>query len=115
MKSLGQRVRELRDAKDLSLRELSAASKVSRASLSEIELDRRSPSDAILRAIAKPLGTTFEDLKEHDTKPTLDEIRRRVLIDPRLGFAFRRLLDENVSAEDLVNLADSKAKRTKKK
>lgn len=114
MKSLGQRVRELRDAKDLSLRELSAVAQVSRAFLSDIELDRYTPSNAILRAIAKPLGTTFEDLKQYDNKPTLDEIKRRVSINPKLGFAFRRLLDENVSPEDLVKLADSKAKRNKK-
>ena len=113
MKTLGQRVRELREAKDLSLRELSAAAQVSRAFLSDIELDRYSPKDAILRAIAKVLDTTFEELKEYDTKPTLDEIRRRVLIDPKLGYAFRRVLDEHVSAEDLVKLADRKAKRKK--
>jgi len=114
MKSLGQRVHELREAKDLSLRELSAVAEVSRAFLSDIELDRRSPSDTILRAIAKALGTTFEDLKQYDTKPMLDELRRRVLVDPKLGFAFRRLLDANVSPEDLVKLADDKAKRKKK-
>jgi transcriptional regulator with XRE-family HTH domain len=113
MKTLGQRVRELRDEKDLSLRELSAAAKVSRAFLSDIELDRYSPKNDILRAIAKALDTTFEDLKQYDTKPVLDEMRRRVLLDPKLGFAFRRVLDENVSAEDLVKLADSKSKRKK--
>jgi len=113
MKSLGQQIRDLRDGKDLSLRELSSKAQVSRAFLSDIELDRRSPSDKILRAIAKALDTTFEDLKQFDTKPTLEEIRRRVLIDPKLGFAFRRLLDENVSPEELVKLADGKAKRKK--
>jgi transcriptional regulator with XRE-family HTH domain len=113
MKSLGQQIRDLRDGKDLSLRELSSKAQVSRAFLSDIELDRRSPSDKILRAIAKALDTTFEDLKQFDSKPTLEEIRRRVLIDPKLGFAFRRLLDENVSPEELVKLADGKAKRKK--
>jgi len=114
MKSLGQRIRELRDENDLSLRELSTKAQVSRAFLSDIELDRRSPSDNILRALATALGTTFEDLKQLDNRPTLEEIRRRVLVNPKLGFAFRRLLDENVSPEDLVKLADDKAKRKKK-
>jgi len=114
MKSLGQRVRELRDAKDLSLRELAAAAQVSRAFLSDIELDRRSPSDTILRAIAKPLGTTFDDLKQYDAKPILDDIKRRVLIDPKFRFAFRRLLDEDVTPDDMVKLADDKAKKRKK-
>ena len=115
MKTLGERIRELRDEKDLSLRELcKKADDISPAFLSDIELGRRHPSDQVLRAIAKALGTNHEDLKSHDTRPAVEEMKRRVLQDPNLGFAFRRILDENVSSEDLVNLANQKAKRNKK-
>lgn len=115
MKSLGEQIRELRDAKDLSLRELcKKAGDISPAFLSDIELGRRHPSDQVLRALAKPLGTTFEELKKHDTRPALDEMRRRAMQDPKLGFAFRRILDEDVSSEDLLNLANEKAKQRKK-
>lgn len=115
MKSLGERIRELRDAKDLSLRELcKKAGDISAAFLSDIELGRRHPSDQVLRALAKPLGTTFEELKEHDTRPALDEIRRRAMQDPKLGFAFRRILDEDISPEELLKLANDKAKQRKK-
>ncbi|MFS8087439.1 MAG: helix-turn-helix domain-containing protein [Acidobacteriota bacterium] len=115
MKNLGERIRELRDGKDLSLRELCKKAGISPAFLSDIELGRRHPSDTVLRAIAKVLGTTFDDLKEYDERPAVEEIKRRLLKDPKLGFAFRRILDENVSAEELVKLADDKAKRTKKR
>jgi transcriptional regulator with XRE-family HTH domain len=115
MKSFGERIRELRDEKDLSLRELcKKAGNISPAFLSDIELGRRHPSDQVLTAIAKALGTTFEELKKHDTRPAMEEMKRRVMQDPKLGFAFRRMLDENVSSDDLLKLANDKAKKLKK-
>src|SRR5712692_5511260 len=115
MKSLGERIRELRDQKDLSLRELcKKAGDISPAFLSDIELGRRHPSDEVLKHIARVLGTNFGELKEYDNRPAVEEIRRRAMNDPKMGFAFRRLLDENVSPEDLLNLANQKAKRDKK-
>jgi transcriptional regulator with XRE-family HTH domain len=115
MKSLGERIRELRDEKDLSLRELcKKAGDISPAFLSDIELGRRHPSDQVLRDIAKALGAPLDDLKHHDTRPAVDEMKRRAMQDPKLGFAFRRILDADVSSEDLLKLANDKAKRTKK-
>jgi transcriptional regulator with XRE-family HTH domain len=115
MKSLGERIRELRDAKDLSIRELCRkAGDISAAFVSDIELGRRHPSDQVLRDLAKVLGTTFDELKAHDMRPAVDEMKRRAMQDPKMGFAFRRILDENVSPEDLLKLANDKAKRPKK-
>ena len=115
MKSLGERIRELRDEMDLSLRELCRkAGDISPAFLSDIELGRRHPSDQVLRAIAKALGSTIEELKVYDNRPAVEEIKRRAMQDPKLGFAFRRILDENISSDDLLKLANDKAKRSKK-
>jgi transcriptional regulator with XRE-family HTH domain len=115
MKSLGERIRELRDEKDLSLRELCRkADDISPAFLSDIELGRRHPSDQVLRAISRALGSTVEELKEYDNRPAVEEIKRRAMQDPNLSFAFRRILDENISSDDLLKLANDKAKRSKK-
>ena len=115
MKSLGERIRELRDEMDLSLRELCMkAGDISPAFLSDIELGRRHPSDQVLRAIAKALGSTVEELKAYDNRPAVEEIKRRAMQDPKLGFAFRRILDENISSDELLKLANDKAKRSKK-
>jgi len=115
MQSLGERIRELRDKNDLSLRELGKlAGNISPAFLSDIELGRRHPSDQVLAAIAKSLKTTFDELKKYDTRPALEEMKRRARQDPKLGFAFRRLLDENISSDELLKLANDKAKRTKR-
>src|SRR5437667_2705208 len=100
MKSLGERIRELRDEKDLSLRELcKKAGDISPAFLSDIELGRRHPSDQVLRDIAKALGAPLDALKHFDTRPAVDEMKRRAMQDPKLGFAFRRILDADVSSE----------------
>lgn len=115
MKSLGERIRELRDERDLSLRELcKAAGDISPAFLSDIELGRRHPSDPVLRDIAKVLETDFDELKEYDTRPAVEEMKRRALSNPTMGFAFRKMLDANVSPEDLLKLASEKAKKAKK-
>ena len=115
MKSLGERIRELRDEKDLSLRELcKKAGDISPAFLSDIELGRRHPSDQVLRDIAKALGTDFDKLKAFDLRPAVEEMKRRAMQDPKMGFAFRRILDENVSSDDLLKLADEKSRRQKK-
>src|SRR5260370_33064601 len=114
MKSLGQRIRELRDEKDMSTRELANKRPISIAFLSDIELGRRHPSDKILRAIAKALDTPFEELQKYDTRPIVEEFNRRFLTDPRINFAYRRLFDENFSAEEIVKLADEKAKQKQK-
>lgn len=72
------------------------------------------PSDSMLRALAKELDTSFEDLKQLDDWPAFKEIKRRILTDPKFMFAVRRLLDANVPAEALIKLAEDKGKRKKK-
>lgn len=115
MKSLGERIRELRDERDLSLRELcKAAGDISPAFLSDIELGRRHPSEQVLKDIAKALKTDFGELKEHDTRPAVEEMKRRALSNPTMGFAFRRMLDADISPEELLKLASDKEKKNKK-
>lgn len=115
MKSLGERIRELRENKDLSLRELSKkAGDISPAFMSDVELGRRHPSDNVLGAIAKVLGASFDELKKLDTRPAVEEMKHRVMRDPRWGLAFRRVLDENVTPDELMELAKKKANREKK-
>lgn len=109
MKALGERIRELREEKDLSLRELATTISVSAAFMSDVELGRRYPSDKHLAAIARVLETTMEDLARYDTRPPLQEFRRRTLSDPELGFAFRQVMDRKVSSKELLDFLKSRA------
>lgn len=57
METVGQRIRRLREERDLSQRELSEPG-ISYAYISRIEAGVRSPSEKALRALAVKLGVT---------------------------------------------------------
>jgi XRE family transcriptional regulator, regulator of sulfur utilization len=59
---VGQRLREERQARNLSLDDLSRASGVSRAALSQIETRKSSPSIAVMWKVAVGLGVPFAEL-----------------------------------------------------
>ncbi len=113
--TLGQYIRQLREERDISLRELAAKLKVSAAFLSDVELGRRHPSDKVLAELARLLDTSVEDLKTHDTRPPIEEIRRLSNADPVYGLAFRRLLDKRISSEELLRIAEKTRRHARKK
>ena len=85
-KTLGERIRELRDEKDLSLREFAKKlGGLSAAFLSDIELGRRHPSEKVLADMARVLGTTVEDLRNYDARPPVEELKRIERKSPTLG------------------------------
>lgn len=109
--TLGERIRELREAADKSLRELARDVGVSAAFMSDIELGKRYPSDEVLEKIADELGTSAEALGEYDTRPPLDEMKRKSHTNPTYGFALRRMVEEDVSSEDLLKMLDQLKKK----
>lgn len=114
MKTLGQRIRELREEQDLSLRELAKKVKKSAPFLSDIELGRRYPSDDVLSKIANILGTTMEDLQEYDTRPPVEDIKRLSISDPLYGIAFRKVVEEKITSKELIEFLDRRSKNRKK-
>jgi len=105
-KTLGQRIRELRDQEDLSLRELAEKVGVSAAFLSDIELGRRYPSDSKLAKIAHALGTPLDELRTFDTRPPVDELKRLSAENPTYGLAFRRIINKKISPDEILKFAD---------
>lgn len=102
MKTLGERIRELREERDLSVRELAKKLKVSAPFLSDVELGRRHPSEDVLERLATALETTPDDLKKHDTRPPVQELKRMAASDPVMGFALRKMVDDGVDAKELL-------------
>lgn len=115
MTTLGQKIRELREAKDISLRELAKRVELSAAFLSDIELGRRFPSDEVLAKLATALDITADELKAFDQRPPIEELKRLSETNPRYGFAFRKLVDSNLSPEELITLAEEQTKKNKRK
>jgi transcriptional regulator with XRE-family HTH domain len=103
MKTLGERVRELREHRDLSLRELAKRIGVSAPFLSDVELGRRHPSDDVLKSVASALGTTAEELNKFDSRAPLQELKRMAASDPAMGFALRRVVDQGITADELLD------------
>jgi transcriptional regulator with XRE-family HTH domain len=115
MKTLGQKIRELRESKDLSLRELAKKVGVSAAFLSDVELGRRYAADKLLSKLARVLETPEQELRSHNTRPPVEDMRRLVISDPQYGLAFRKLIDCEVSSEDLLAFAQEKSRGRKKR
>jgi transcriptional regulator with XRE-family HTH domain len=115
IKTLGQRIRELREQKDLSLREFAKQlGGLSAPFLSDIELNRRYPSEEVLAKMAKVLGTSIEDLKSYDTRPPVQDLKRLATENPAYGLAFRKMIERKVTPQELINLAERKRDPGKK-
>jgi transcriptional regulator with XRE-family HTH domain len=110
-KSLGERIRELRGARDLSLREFGKKLKVTAAFLSDVELGHRHPSDKVLAEMARILGVPLDELKAYDARPTVQDLKRLVAQNPAYGFAFRKVMDKGMSPEELLKLVEKKPDR----
>ena len=69
MNELGERVRELRDRHDISLREFARKlGDISPAHISDIENGRRNPSEDLLQKMAQVLGVAFDELQRLDIR-----------------------------------------------
>lgn len=92
----------------MSLRELARALGVSAAFISDVELGRRYPSDEVLAKIAKKLQTTLTDLRKHDTRAPLEDLKRLASANPVYGLAMRRIIErvdeEDITAQELLKL-----------
>ena len=104
--SLGQRLRELRDRADLSLRELAKRIGISSPFLSDVELGRRFPSEEILEKLAAALNVSLEELKKYDNREPIADLKRLMDSDPKLGFAFRTAVEKlksgELTADDII-------------
>ena len=94
VKTLGERLRELRQAQDLSLRDLAKrVGDVTAPYLSDIELGRRYPSEVNLQKLADVLRTPVEELRALDPRPPFDKLRRLGEKDPKLAYALRQMVE----------------------
>jgi transcriptional regulator with XRE-family HTH domain len=110
--TMGARIRQLREQQDVSLREFAKKlGDISAAHVSDIELGRRFPSESLLKKIAGLLRVSVKELKEHDSRPPVDELKRLSAINPAFGFALRKLVDREVTPEDILRLTRSKPSR----
>ena len=110
MQNLGDRIRELRNERDLSLRELAKLVEVSAPFLSDVEQGRRFPKDDTLDKLARALRTTVASLKTYDTRPPSKEMGELADIDVGYAVAFRRMVEhvreQKLTPEEIIQLLE---------
>ncbi len=115
MESLGAYIRRIRDERDISLRELAKRIGCTPPFVSDIEHGRRHPSDEVLAEIARVLAVSEDELRKHDLRAPIEEIKRVTQSDPRFAIAFRTVLDKNISADELLKWAEKQSPDKSKK
>ena len=117
-KTMGQKIRELREAAKLALRDVgdllkdpATGTPVSAAFLSDIENGRRFPSDDLLGRLALVLRTNVAELRKCDQRPPSREIQDLALMNAQYAFAFRRAVEivheQKLSPQDVVRRLES--------
>ncbi len=106
--TLGSRIRQLRLAKQMSLREFARRLGLSHVFLSDLETGSRFPSEEVMERIALELGVRFEDLQVLDPRLQSDELSKHSQKDISLALVFKRvtqrLLSGKIKSSDLENL-----------
>src|SRR3954467_15834989 len=87
---LGRRVRHLRKARGLSLKQVATRSGISIGLLSQIERGRSSPSVRVLASLADSLAVGLGSLFEEDPAPSRPEVGLIVRRDERKQLSFWR-------------------------
>ena len=101
--SFGETLRDARVKKGVSLRSLATELKITPSYLSDIENDRRIPSEDVLRQLANQLGINFDDLMAQAGRFG-EEAERYLKHQPTAVKLFRRISESNLGEEDLKEL-----------
>lgn len=88
---LGEKIRNLRKMKGISLRELARRVEISPSFLSELETAQGYPSTAVLERLAGELGVSATDLNKLDMRSKLSELRSLLENDSGWGPVFEEL------------------------
>ena len=103
--SLGQTIRQLRLSADYKLREFASLIELSAAYLSDIEHDRRNPTEDVLRNIAAVLGkrveVTYDALRSLSARLETD-LQRMVQQNPEVGQLLREVKQTGRPARDVI-------------
>ena len=113
--TLGQEILRLRTLAGITLRAFAEKIGVSAAYVSDIEHDRRRPSEEVLRRIAKELrhvGATFEGLDQLNTRLDRD-IQKWVATTPAVRQMLRQVKQSGRDPKDILRQLQDDAKRTK--
>ena len=112
--SLGEQLRTARIAKGFGLRELARIIEKAPSYVSDIEYDRRVPSEAVLRSLCDVLNLDFDRMLSLAGRLG-DEADRYLRREPAAGMLLRRLQESGAKDEELRELIAQVEKITRKR
>jgi len=101
--SFGETLREARVKKGVSLRSLASELSITPSYLSDIENDRRIPSEDVLQELAARLNLDFDDLMARAGRFG-EDAERYLKNQPTAVKLFRRISESNLDEEELRRL-----------
>lgn len=101
--SLGEKLRAARVAKGLGLRELAREAGIAPSYLSDIEYDRRVPSESVLETLSRLLDLDYESMAAAAGRLG-DEADRYLRREPAARMLLRRAQESNLGDRELRNL-----------
>jgi nitrogen PTS system EIIA component len=104
-RSFGETIRTSRLATGLSLRNMAKALKITPSYLSDIENDRRVPSEEVLQRIAQLLRVDFDHLMAIAGRFGADA-ERYLRRHPAAGVLFRKITERNLRDDELQKLLE---------
>lgn len=114
-RTLGEVVQEARAKTDLSLRDVAKRVDKTPSYLSDIENDRRVPSEEVLADLARLLKLDFDDLMARAGRFGEDAVRY-MMRTPNAGVLFRRLAERDASPDTVDKfIKETERLPTKKK
>jgi transcriptional regulator with XRE-family HTH domain len=102
-RTLGEIIHDARAKLELSLRDVTKRLGITPSYLSDIENDRRVPSEEVLRKLADHLSLDQDDLMARAGRFGESAVRYMMKM-PSAGVLFRRLADEHAPGETLEKL-----------
>jgi transcriptional regulator with XRE-family HTH domain len=102
-RTLGEVLRDARVAADLTLRDLAKKLAITPSYISDIENDRRVPSEDVLERIASELKLKFDELMARAGRVG-DQAEKYMKRHPSAGVLFRRISERRLPEEDLRKL-----------
>jgi transcriptional regulator with XRE-family HTH domain len=102
-RTLGEVLRDARVSAELTLRDLAKKLDITASYISDIENDRRVPSEDVLERLAAELNLAFDDLMARAGRVG-DQAERYMKQNPAAGILFRRISERRLPEEDLKKL-----------
>jgi len=105
---LGQYIKQLRESKDLSLREFASRINKTPSFICDIELGRRNPSQVVLNEMAKFFNIDVGEFEKYDERVPVEDMKKYMKSNPTSGAAFsvflRKATENKVTKKDLDKL-----------